>query len=170
LAQTPDEIDLTEIEWALMRTNEAFGRWQAECLANVSDVSATGPENALLHVIRMNERPKTMKDLAHLTNRSDIPNLQYSLRKLIKEGLVARKGSGRSGVSYSVTPAGRKITEDYAEIRRILLVAKVGSFPELKKKLADATSTLDALTGVYEQVARTAATHRSTSMPRKLKT
>ena len=162
LAQTPAEVDLTEIEFAIMRAYESFGRWQAECLANVSDFSATGPENALLHIIRMNDRPKTMKDLAHLTNRTDIPNLQYSLRKLIKGGLVVREGSGRTGVTYSVTPTGRKITDDYADVRKILLLAAVKLFPKLPEKLAETTRTLEVLTGLYEQAARDAATHRRT--------
>ena len=83
LAQSATEVDTTELEFALMRAFEGFGRWQSECLASVLDLAATGPENALLHIIRMNDRPKTMKDLARLTNRDDVPNIQYSLRKLI---------------------------------------------------------------------------------------
>lgn len=75
-----------------MRTFEGFGRWQSECLASVSTLAATGPENALLHIIRMNERPKGIKDLVRLTNRDDVPNIQYSLRKLIGAGLVVRRG------------------------------------------------------------------------------
>ena len=47
LATDPFEIGVTELEYALMRTFEAFGRWQAECLASVADVQATGPENWL---------------------------------------------------------------------------------------------------------------------------
>ena len=61
----------------------------------------------MLHIIRMNDRPKTIKDLARLTNRDDVPNIQYSLRKLIGAALVIRKGSGRSGVTYEVTKEGR---------------------------------------------------------------
>jgi predicted MarR family transcription regulator len=162
LSRTPAQVDLTELEFAIMRTNEAFGRWQAECLANVSDFSANGPEDVLLHLIRMNERPKSIKDLAQLTNRTDIPNLQYSLRKLIKAGLVVRRGSGRTGVTYSVTSNGRKTTDDYAEVRKILLVAAIKSFPKLPQKLADATRTLEVLTALYEQASRDAATHRRT--------
>jgi len=162
LSRTPAEVDLTEIEFAILRSNEAFGRWQAECLANVCDFSASGAESVLLHLIRMNERPKTIKDLAQLANRTDIPNLQYSLRKLIKGGLVVRRGSGRTGVTYSVTPTGRKITDDYAEVRKVLLVAAIRSFPELPRRLAAATQTVEILTVLYEQAARDAATHRRT--------
>lgn len=160
LARDPVEVDLTEVEFALMRSAESFGRWQGECLASVVEFAATGPENALLHIIRMHERPKTMKDLAHLANRSDIPNIQYSLRKLVKAGLVVRSGSGRSGVTYAVTDLGWKVTEDYADVRRALLVAAVASIPDFPQRLAEATRTLDLLAGIYEQVTRVAATHR----------
>ena len=160
LARTPVEMDVAELEYALMRAFEAFGRWQTECLSTVLDLTASGPENAILHIIRMNERPKTLKDIARLSNREDIPNMQYSLRKLIGAGLVERTGSGRSGVTYTVTPAGRDVTDRYADVRAALLVKAVQSVPNLGKRLEDATETLDLLTGIYEQVARTAATHR----------
>lgn len=160
LARTPLEIDVTEVEYALMRSYEAFGRWQAECLATVIEFSATGPENALLHVIRMNDRPKTIHDLAHMTNREDIPNIQYSLRKLIKGGFVKRTGSGRTGVTYEVTPLGHRVTERYADIRSVLLIDAVTRVPDLAAKLADAARTLELVTGIYEQAARAAATHR----------
>ncbi len=160
LAQTAGEVEATELEFSLMRTFEGFGRWQSECLAGVCDLAATGPENALLHIIRMNDRPKSIKDLARLTNRDDIPNIQYSLRKLLGAGLVIRKGAGRSGVSYEVTEAGRRVTEEYSLLRRRLLLAAIGNLPGFSARLAEAAQTLNVLTGIYEEVARVAATHR----------
>lgn len=160
LSQSEAEIDTTELEFALMRAYEGFGHWQAECLAGVVDLAATGPENVLLHLIRMNDRPKTVKELARLTNRDDVPNIQYSLRKLIGAGLVLRRGSGRSGVTYEVTDEGRRVTEDYGALRRDLLIAAVQNVPELSGRLEEATRTLNLLCGIYEQVARVAATHR----------
>ena len=160
LARTPLEIDVTEVEYALMRSYEAFGRWQAECLATVVEFSASGPENALLHIIRMNDRPKSIRDLAHMTNREDIPNIQYSLRKLMKNGFVSRTGSGRSGVTYEATALGRRVTERYAEIRAALLIDAVARVPDLAARLEDAARTLELMTGIYEQAARAAATHR----------
>jgi predicted MarR family transcription regulator len=160
LAQTPIEIDVAELEYALMRSFEAFGRWQAECLANVIDFAATGPENALLHIIRMNDRPKTIRDLAYMANREDIPNIQYSLRKLIKAGFVTRIGSGRAGVTYEVTPLGRDTTDRYADVRATLLIDAIKRVPELAQRLEDATRTLELMIGMYAQAARAAATHR----------
>jgi predicted MarR family transcription regulator len=160
LARTPLEIEVTELEYALMRSFEAFGRWQAECLANVIDFDASGPENALLHIIRMNDRPKSIHDLACMTNREDIPNIQYSLRKLIKGGFVVRTGSGRAGVSYEVTPLGREVTERYAIVRGTLLISAVRRVAGLARQLENATRALEQMTGIYAQVAREAATHR----------
>jgi predicted MarR family transcription regulator len=162
LARMPVEVDVAEIEYALMRTNQAFERWQTECLASVIDFAASGEENAMLHIIRMNDRPKTIKDLARLANREDIPNMQYSLRKLIGAGLVARQGSGRAGVTYTVTERGREVTDKYAEVRATLLVDAIASVPNFPQRLEEATRTLELLTGIYEQVARVAATHRRT--------
>lgn len=163
LARTPVEVDVAEIEYALMRATEAFERWQTECLASVVDLAASGPENAMLHIIRMNDRPKSIKDLARLANREDIPNMQYSLRKLIGAGLVAREGSGRAGVTYSVTDLGRDVTDRYADVRASLLVEAIKSVPNFTQKLEEATRTLELLTGIYEQAARVAATHRRTN-------
>ncbi len=160
LAQSPVEVNTTELEFALMRTFEGFGRWQSECLASVADVAATGPENALLHLIRMNERPKSIKDIARLMNRDDVPNIQYSLRKLIAAGLVMRKGAGRSGVSYEVTASGRQVTEDYGTLRRRLLITAIANLPGFAQRLDEASRTLNLLSGIYEEVARVAATHR----------
>lgn len=160
LAQSTVEVETTELEFALMRAFEGFGRWQSECLANVCDLAATGPENALLHIIRMNERPKSIKDLARLTNRDDVPNIQYSLRKLIGAGLVMRKGAGRSGVTYEVTVEGRRVTEDYGRVRRRLLIAAIEGVPGFAQRLEEASRTLNLLSGIYEEVARVATTHR----------
>lgn len=160
LARTAQEMDVAELEYALIRCWEGFGHWQAECLASVAKFSASGPDNALLHMIRMNDRPKSLRDLAHMANRDDIPNLQYSLRKLIKGGLVTRSGSGRSGVTYETTSLGKAVTDRYADVRAHLLIEAVVRVPDLAKRLQDAMHTLDLMTGIYEQAARAAATHR----------
>jgi predicted MarR family transcription regulator len=160
LATDPFEISVTDLEYALMRTFEAFGRWQAECLASIADIQASGPENALLHIIRMHGRPKSIKDIARLTNREDIPNIQYSLRKLNKAGLIRRIGSGRSGVTYTVTDEGLRITEAFAHIRRSLLISMLKELHHSGDKLRQAGTTLELVGGIYEQAARIASTHR----------
>ena len=99
-------------------------------------------------------------ELARLTNRDDIPNIQYSMRKLVSEGFVKKQGSGRSGVTYQATEKGKKITDDYGDIRRRLLIEQIKSLPEFDQRLKDASQSLNILAGIYEEISRIAATHR----------
>ncbi len=76
-----------------------------------------------------------------------------------------RKGSGRSGVTYEVTEEGRRVTEDYGALRRRLLIAAVEQVPGFAGRLKEARQVLNLLSGIYEEVARVAATHRRGAPP-----
>lgn len=159
LAQTPHQVSVAEMEFALMRALEAFSRWQSECLGAASGMSVSGGENALLHTIRLHDRAKPLKELARLTNRDDLPNLQYALRKLIKLGLIRQRGA-RSKAVYEVTERGLQVTDHYAQLRAQLLIEFTEAVTGFDGRLQDATQTLNLLTGIYEQAARVAATHQ----------
>jgi predicted MarR family transcription regulator len=163
LAKNPHQVAVAEFEYSLMRAWEAFGRWESECLAAVSGLTVGGGATAILHVIRMKDRPKGIKEIARLTNRDDLPNLQYSIRKLQQEKLIEKTGGGakRKGVTYQVTPKGYQVTEQYAELREKLLLHFTKSVGNLEKDLENSSLALDLMTGIYEQAARIAATHRS---------
>ena len=122
LAQDSTGVAMTDLEYAILRVFEAFGRWQSECLAAVSGASITGPENVLLHVVAMKGRAKTIHDVMLLTNRQDTPNVQYGLRKLMKLGFIKKRGSARAGVFYQTTEKGEKVCKDYADLRKKLLL------------------------------------------------
>jgi len=53
-----------------------------------------------------------------------------------------------------------RVTERYADIRSVLLIDAVTRIPEMADKLEDVARTLELMTGIYEQAARAAATHR----------
>jgi len=160
LARDVHESALAELEISIMAAFESFGRWQSACLSAVTEFSATGPENALLHMIRMDDRPKNIHDLAAIGNRTDIANIQYSLRKLIKAGLVTRSGSGRSGVLYDMTELGRKVTDDYADVRQDELIQAYVADPALEDDVRKARDTLMKVSEIYERAARAADARR----------
>ena len=161
LAQDDLGVAVTDLEYAVMRTYESFVRWQAECLAAVTGAVLTGQENALLHVIRMHDQAKTSKDLLHLTNRQDVPNVQYGLRKLLKLGFIEKQGSGRVGVYYQATAEGAKVCDDYAKLRKNLLLEGAKRYPAFKQHSNSAGAHLELLERLYESVTREAATfHR----------
>ena len=52
------------------------------------------------------------------------------------------------------------MTDDYGALRRRLLIGAIENLPGFAERLAEATRTLNLLSGIYEEVARVAATHR----------
>jgi predicted MarR family transcription regulator len=158
LAEDATGIAMTDLEYAILRVFEAFGRWQSECLAAVSGATITGPENVLLHVIAMKSRAKTIHDIMLLTNRSDTSNIQYGLRKLIKLGFVGKHGSGRVGVFYSSTPKGDDVCRAYADLRKKLLLRPVKAIANFEAASADSAAHLEAIEKIYTVAGREAAT------------
>ncbi len=63
-------------------------------------------------------------------------------------------------MTYEVTEEGRRVTEDYGALRRRLLIAAVEQVPGFAGRLKEARQVLNLLSGIYEEVARVAATHR----------
>ncbi|MDX6009359.1 winged helix DNA-binding protein [Cupriavidus necator] len=159
LATDDFSVEITDLEYAVMRVYQSFLRWQSECLAAVTGITLSGQENTLLHIIRMHERPKTIKDLLHMTNRQDVPNMQYELRKLLKAELVDKYGSARTGIYYFATDEGIRVCDEFARLRReTLLETAQGEFGP-KSSALKAAGQLEQLEKVYEIATREIATY-----------
>lgn len=154
-------VEITDLEYAMMRAYQSFLRWQSECLAAVTGITLSGQENTLLHIIRMHDRPKTIRDLAQMTNRQDIPNIQYDLRKLLKAGLIDKYGTARTGIYYVTTDQGNRVCEDFAKLRSDIFLKSARSEFEAKSDTGNITGQLEQLEKVYESATREIATfHR----------
>jgi predicted MarR family transcription regulator len=161
LAKDAFGVEVTDLEYAVMRLDQSFSRWQSECMAAVTGTTLSGQENALLHVIHMHERPKTIRDLLHLTNRQDVANMQYELRKLIKTGFVEKYGSARTGVYYIATAEGARVCEAYARLRETVLLKLAEATAGIQSAAKEATACLERMERVYESATREVATfHR----------
>ncbi len=60
-------------------------------------------------------------------------------------------------MTYDCTEEGRRVTEDYALVRRKLLLAEIAAVPGFAQRLAEASRALNLLSGIYEEIARVAA-------------
>ena len=161
LAGGGHETALTDFEYAVWRFASAFIRWQGDCMACVADMPLSGQDVATLHVIRMRERPKSLSEIARLLNRDDIANIQYSIKKLQKAGLISKaNASSKKSTSYAVSEAGRRITDGYHDVRRSLLLGLTSQVSEADDALSQATRTLNVMIGLYDQASRMAATYR----------
>ena len=159
LAKTNSEFLVTEFEWALIRLYEAFTRWVSTTSSVLIDEDIKFSEHMILHVIRMHNRPKNSVTIARMMNRDDVPNIQYSLRKLEAADLISksREKSGKT-YAYVVTEKGKQITQGYADIRSDLLIRAISTISNIDERIADMNQLIGVLTGIYEEMARSSAT------------
>jgi predicted MarR family transcription regulator len=127
----------------------------------LSRTAFSGTDTALLHVIRMHERPKSISELARLLKRDDLSNLQYGVRKILKAGRIGKSGhsGSKKEVAYQVSVLGREVTDRYAGFRKELLI----SMAQATAGNLDFESLARALTmmsAIYDQASCVAATHR----------
>ena len=159
LAKSDSEFRVTEFEWSVIRFYEAFARWVTTTGSVLTDADIKFSEHLILHVIAMQNRPKSSATIARMMNRDDLPNVQYSLRKLESAKLI-KKTKEKSGktFSYSVTDAGRKMTDEYAHIRAELLIRAIGTISNIEERVTEMAQLLSVMTGIYEEMARSSAT------------
>jgi predicted MarR family transcription regulator len=107
----------------------------------------------------MQDRPKNSATIARLINRDDIPNIQYSLRKLESAGLVTKSRDEKSKqFNYVVTDRGTRVTDEYHDIKGEILIERLKQIQNIESRLEDLAQLLSILTGVYEESARDSAT------------
>lgn len=164
LRATVEEATLTEFEFASLHLIEAFRRWTTQCMQAVSTYDIAYSELLVLHVVRMQDRPKDAATIANILNREDIPNVQYSLRKLGSLDLVKKERIG-TAFTFTVTKKGQDLTDRYSELRRELLLPQLGHIDDLPKAFVEMRRVMMLLTGIYDQTARVAATYGSTYFP-----
>ncbi len=97
-----------------------------------------------------------------MINRDDISNLQYSLRKLTKAGLIERSGSSDSKrtAAYVVTAEGTRVSDLFAQFRRELLISLTDSIKDLDVDIVTASKVLNTTSGLYDHASTVAASHR----------
>ncbi|MEJ8571868.1 winged helix DNA-binding protein [Microbaculum marinum] len=147
---------LSEFEFGLILASHAFHRWMVRCMqaAGVGGLSAL--DILVLHSVAHRDRPKKLADICLVLNIEDTHLVTYAVRKLQTRGLVA---GGRAGNEKTVemTAKGQAVCRRYFEIREALLVRAVKGIGFAADVLSDDAALLRALSGHYDQAARSAA-------------
>lgn len=165
MSRDDHEIALSEIEFSIFRIYASFSRWMDDlsaCCQESGEQMCSGIDFAVLNIIRMHDRPKSISELGRLMNRDDISNIQYSIRKLTKAGLIEKTGSlaNKKNATYIATELGITSTNNYARYRRELLLPLTQSISESDERMSQVANVLSLLSGMYDQAACVAATHR----------
>ncbi|MCW5774475.1 MAG: winged helix DNA-binding protein, partial [Rhodospirillaceae bacterium] len=160
LGGTATEQAFGEFHHALICFAESFYRFVGKSLAKIADEpNMTGHDGVILNTIASLDRPKSITEIQHVTNRGDVANIQYSVRKLLRAGLIekAPRSAGR-GTAYRATAKGVAVALDYVETRRRLLAQIPLDVEQLVARLDDSRDMLTMLTGLYDQASRMIAT------------
>lgn len=166
LAKTEEETKLTDFEFHLWRVFYGFMRWQEGCEKVANQTDLTGSELSILHIVRMKDRPKTLNELMRLLNRDDNFNINYSLKKLIKKGLIQKISSDKHNkktFSYEITEEGIKNTDTYTALRQNVLIDIFKKKQNLN--LDKLSNVLSELIAIYEEADRTVLSYMGITKP-----
>lgn len=106
-----------------------------------------------------------MTDLARFANRDDLANIQYSLKKLQRAGLIRKtaKTSGREA-GYGATSQAREWTEHFLALRQELFTDPTAQILDFREQLATCAKLLNTLAGFYDHGTRVNASREQVSV------
>ena len=146
---------LSEVEFGLILANHAFERWMVRCMAAAGVPDLSPVEVLVLHSVRHRDRPKKLADICLVLGIEDTHVVSYAIKKLTLGGLVTSKLAGKEKV-VAATKAGAQACQRYHEVRERLLVKPVKSTGLPDPTLSELGALLRALSGHYDQAARSA--------------
>lgn len=126
-------------------------------MAAAGATSLSPIEILIIHSVRHRDRPKTLSDLCLVLDIDDTHIANYAVKKLEAAGLVTTGKLGKEKI-IQTTEKGLQALKRYSEIRERLLVEATKVSGLSQDNLSDIASQLRALSGYYEQAARSAAT------------
>ena len=156
LAATPHEFAITRFEQGLICAAAAFYRFYGVLLGREGRVrNISGQDNAILQQIMAASRPLAVTDIARFANRDDIANIQYSLKKLLRAGLIEKAGrTSARETSYLVTELARHWTQDFLQLRRQLFTDPAAQIPDFDDQLEKSAHLLNLIAGFYDHGTR----------------
>ncbi|MBK1622397.1 winged helix DNA-binding protein [Afifella marina] len=146
---------LSEVEFALEMANNAFSRWMVRGMAAAGVDGLSALDVLVLHTVAHRARMKTVADICLVLNIEDTHTVTYTLKKLERLGLVSSSRRGKEK-AVAVTSEGEAACLRYRKIRETLLVEAVKSLGLDETEMSRLAALLRALSGHYDQAARSA--------------
>jgi predicted MarR family transcription regulator len=148
---------LSEVEFGLILAVHAFDRWIVRCMAASGVPNLSRLEVLIRHIGRHRDRSKKFADISLILDIEEVHLVTYALRKLEAQGLVSTQRQGKEKL-VSVTPRGAEVCARYAAVREQLLVKPLRTSGPSEEALSGLGEMLRAVSGYYNQAARSAAT------------
>ena len=148
---------LSAVEFGLNLATMAYQRWMVRCMAAAGLPGLSPLEVLILHTVRHRNRPKQIADIMLVLDIEETHLVTYALRKLAAAGLIEVERAGKEK-RVSASAAGIALCARYGEIRERLLVEAAAATGPGEASLDEVATVLRALSGIYNQAARAAAT------------
>ena len=154
-----DGEQLSELELTLTVLWNSVRRWLSQRSNSTTIKGLSDLDVFLLHLLVYRNKPMRATDLAFALAIEDIHLVTYSLKKTVKLGLAGGRKVGKE-VFYSHTEKGREHYTQFLDDRAKYLEPAIKFVRDNGVGFKSLNEALRALSGVYEQAARAAASAR----------
>lgn len=151
---SPKSAEMSEMEYGLIVSWNAFSRWAVRCMAAAGVPDLTITDVLVLHHINHRARNKKLADICFVLNYEDTHVVNYSLKKLLAAGLAVGDKVGKE-VFYRPTEKGEEAVRKYREVREQCLMRSVEG--EMNPHIGELARFLRLMSGLYDQAARAAS-------------
>ena len=156
LAESAVGWQLSELEYAMTMTYNAFSRWMTHCMKSAGFKDFNPLDILILHNINHREKEKRLADIAFMLNIEDTHTVNYSVKKLVKAGLVEGHKTGKE-IFYRTTSKGQSVCLEYAKIGQTCLLDTATAAGQDFDEISHVAKVLRNLSGLYDQASRAAA-------------
>lgn len=156
LAEVGKGWQLSELEYALTMTYNAFSRWMMHCMATVGYKDFNPLDILILHNVNHRAKEKRLTDIAFVLNIDDNHTVNYALKKLVKARLVSGRKVGKE-IFYNTTRLGKEVCRKYGEVRKVCLLTTAEATERNFSEISNLAKILRSTSGLYDQASRAAA-------------
>jgi predicted MarR family transcription regulator len=153
---SPDSWPLSEFEYGMIIAHNAFSRWMIRCMHAAGFADFSPLDVLVLHNVNHRNRQKRLVDICFVLHVEDQHTVNYSLKKLVKGGLVEREKRGKE-IFYFATNEGKESCKRYRDIRERCLTSAYRSLGPDGAEVSQAAALLRLMSGLYDQASRAAS-------------
>jgi predicted MarR family transcription regulator len=153
---SPDSWHLSEFEYGMIIAHNAFTRWMIRCMSAAGYQDFSPLDVLVLHNVNHRCREKRLADICFVLHVEDSHTVNYSLKKLVKLGLLEKEKRGKE-IFYKTTEEGARACKEYRDVRERCLTSVYRNLEAEGSEISEAASLMRLLSGLYDQASRSAA-------------
>ncbi|MCP3891760.1 MAG: winged helix DNA-binding protein [Desulfobulbaceae bacterium] len=136
--------------------HNGFTRWMIRCMQAAGYADFSSLDILVLHNVNHRGRQKKLVDICFVLHVEDQHTVNYSLKKLVKNGLVQREKHGKE-IYYSASEKGVTACAKYREVREQCLTSAYRSLDKEGSEISQTAALLRLMSGLYDQASRAAS-------------